>query len=453
MSIGDSEKEIAMQSEFTQTDVIVVGAGLAGLATASYLARAGVDVTLFEKSANVGGRATTQNYDGYYFNRGIHSLYCGGALEAVLRELGISYSSGKARDVFVLNQGKLYPFPASLATLLSTGFLDVSDKLEMARLFATLPRLKPHELANVSIREWLPQALKRPRVRQFIETYACTVVYSSALDLVSAEVLVKKLQLLLKHPVLYIDGGWQTLVDGLRSAAEQAGAHIVSGARVESIVYQDGYAQGVRLRDGRTIHASAVVIATPPQDAVKLLDDGAYQPLRQIADSLIPARVACLDVALSRLPDARYPIVQDMEHPRFMAVQSVYARVAPSGGALIHVFKQLDPTQPTDPREDERELEDMLDAVQPGWRDVLVRRIYLPHIEAIGALPTASSSGYAGRPGPRVPGIANLYLAGDWIGEGFLADASMGSAREVAQQLLRERSTSMAKKETVGSVR
>lgn len=46
-----------MQSKFTRTDVIVVGAGLAGLATASYLARAGVDVTLFEKSANVGGRA------------------------------------------------------------------------------------------------------------------------------------------------------------------------------------------------------------------------------------------------------------------------------------------------------------------------------------------------------------------------------------------------------------
>src|SRR5579884_2488505 len=451
ISIGDSErqKEIAMQSEIMHTDVIVIGGGLAGLATASYLARAGVDVILFEKSTNVGGRAVTQNVDGYSFNRGIHALYCGGPLEDALRELGISYSSGRARDVFVLDRGKLYPFPASLSTLLSTGFLDVGDKLEMARLFATLPRLKSQELANVSVQDWLRHALKRPRVRQFLETYACTVVYSAALDLVSAEVLVKKLQLLLKHPVLYIDGGWQTLVDGLRSAAEQAGAHIVSGARVESIVYQSEYAQGVRLRDGRIIRASAVIIATPPQDAVKLLDNGAYQPLRKIVDSLVPAQVACLDVALSRLPDARYPIVQDMEHPRFMAVQSVYARVAPSGGALIHVFKQLDPARPTDPREDERELEDMLNAVQPGWRDVLVRRVYLPRIEAIGALPTASSGGYAGRPGPRVPGLANLYLAGDWIGEGFLADASMGSAREVAQLLLRKQTTLSAKKEAV----
>ncbi len=440
-----------MQSQFAQTDVIVVGGGMAGLTAASYLARAGLDVTLFEKSTQLGGRAATQNFEGYCFNRGIHALYCGGALEDVLRELGVTYSAGNPRDVFVWRQGKFYPFPINLSSLLRTGFLDVGDKLETARLFAMLPLLKPQELAKVSVREWLAHSLKRLRVRQFLENYACTGVYSAALDLVSAEVLVKRLQLLLKHPILYIDGGWQSLVDGLRSTAEQAGARIVSGTRVESIVYQDGRAQGVCLRNGNIITASAVVIATPPQDAVKLVDDGAYQPFRRIVNSLVPAQVACLDVALSHLPDARYPVVQDMEQPRFMSVQSVYSRIAPAGGALIHAFKQLDPGQPTDPGEDERELEDLLDIVQPGWREVLVKRISLPRIEAIGALPTAASGGYAGRPGPRVPGFANLYLAGDWIGEGFLADASMGSAREVAQLVL-ESLPSVVEKESVGSV-
>lgn len=441
-----------MQSEFTRTDVIVIGGGMAGLATACYLVRAGVDVTLYEKSSNLGGRAATQNYDGYCFNRGIHALYCGGALEHVLQELGIPYSGHSPRDVFVLNQGKLHPFPSSLSTLLRTSFLDVGDKLEAARLFATLPRLKPQELARMSVQKWLDHSIKRLRVRQFMDTYACTVVYSAALDLVSAEVLVTKLQLLLKHPILYIDGGWQSLVDGLRAEAEQAGAQIVSGTRVEAVMFQNGRAQGVRLRDGCIVNASAIVIATTPQDAAKLVNDGAYQPLRQIVDPLVAAQVACLDVALSRLPDARHPVVQDMEHSRFMSVQSLYSHVALTGGALIHAFKQLDPAQPTDPREDERDLEDLLDTVEPGWRDVLVKRVYLPRIEAIGALPTASGGGYSGRPGTRVPGFANLYLAGDWIGNGFLADASMGSAREVAQLLLQEHSTSVTGKERVGSV-
>jgi hypothetical protein len=46
-----------------------------------------------------------------------------------------------------------------------------------------------------------------------------------------------------------------------------------------------------------------------------------------------------------------------------------------------------------------------------------------------------------------VPGIANLYLAGDWIGSGFLSDPSMVSARQVAQLILQDGALSKAKDE------
>ena len=73
---------------------------------------------------------------------------------------------------------------------------------------------------------------------------------------------------------------------------------------------------------------------------------------------------------------------------------------------------------------------------QPGWRDLLVKRIYLPRIDAVGMLPTAAGGGFAGRPGPRAADLPGLYLAGDWIGPGFLADAAFDSARTVAHLLL-----------------
>jgi hypothetical protein len=60
-------------------------------------------------------------------------------------------------------------------------------------------------------------------------------------------------------------------------------------------------------------------------------------------------------------------------------------------------------------------------------------------------LPTVQSGGYAGRPGPQVPGLSNLYLVGDWIGEGFLSDPSFGSARQVAQMVLRKEAALMVK--------
>lgn len=434
------------------TEVVIVGGGLAGLSAACYLARAGVAVTLFEKASSLGGRAATSNYEGYSFNRGIHAIYTGGATSEVLLDLGITYQYGIPKEVLALREGRFYPFPNGLSTLLRTNLFDVNDKLEFMRLFTTLPRLKSPGLAHVSVQEWLERTIRRPRVHQFIAATARTFVYSAALELVSAEVFIKKFQLALKHPVHYLDGGWQTLVDGLRQVAEQAGVRIVSGTRVEAILHQEGRVQGVRLRDGSSVQASAVIIATTPQEAVKLLDDGAYGPLRQLVDSLIPARLACLDVALRHLPDARHTIVQDLEHPLFISTQSQYSHIAPEGGALIYTFKQLDPLHPTDAQEDERDLEALLDITQPGWREVLVKRIYLPRIEAIGMLPTAQGGGYAGRPGPRVKGLPNLYLVGDWIGEGFLSDASMGSARQVAQLVLQDGPLATAKKAAAGSV-
>jgi phytoene dehydrogenase-like protein len=119
------------------------------------------------------------------------------------------------------------------------------------------------------------------------------------------------------------------------------------------------------------------------------------------------------------------------------AAQSVYARVAPPGAALVHTVKWLDPHQPADSAADERDLEGLLDAVQPGWRDLVVKRFFLPRIAAVGALPLAARGGFAGRPDAAVRGLAGLYLAGDWVGaEGFLVDASAASARQAVRAIL-----------------
>ena len=253
-----------METLSTRADVIVVGGGLAGLAAATYLARAGKAVTLFEKAANLGGRAATSNHEGYLFNRGIHALYTGGAAEEVFKDLGITYHAGSPQAAFLLHDGRLYPFPASASTLLGNRLFTLGDKLELVRLLSSLPRLKAESLAHLSVQEWLARTIRHPMIRQMLASTAWTFTYCSNLELVSAEVFVHKLQLALKHPVLYIDDGWQTLVEGLGQAARASGARLMSGRRVGAVLTQQGRVQGVQLADGSVVAASWVIVATGP---------------------------------------------------------------------------------------------------------------------------------------------------------------------------------------------
>src|SRR5258708_3105275 len=229
-----------MKSAPTVVDVAIVGGGMAGLTAATYLARAGKTVTLFEKAGNLGGRGATSNHDGYLFNRGIHGIYTGGATEEVLKDLGIRYSYGSPKETFLLHEGQIYPFPASASALFGSHLLKLGDKLELVRVLSAVPRIKAESLAHLSAQEWLERTIKHPLDRQILASTAWVFTYCSNLDLVSAEVFVFKLQLSLKHPVLYVDGGWQTLIERLRQPALQAAASLRSGTPVTAVHSQHG---------------------------------------------------------------------------------------------------------------------------------------------------------------------------------------------------------------------
>ena len=70
-------------------DVLVVGAGMAGLTAAAYLSKAGLKVLLCEKEDQIGGLVNSFEHKGFVFDGGIRAIENSGIVAPMLRQLGI----------------------------------------------------------------------------------------------------------------------------------------------------------------------------------------------------------------------------------------------------------------------------------------------------------------------------------------------------------------------------
>jgi phytoene dehydrogenase-like protein len=457
-------------------NVVIVGGGLCGLAAAIYLARAGRVVTVFEKRRTVGGRAVTHRRKGFRFNLGPHALYRGGASARVLRELGIPAEGGRPPNRGIaLRGGREYTLPGSPLSLLTTSILSPRAKLEAAALLWKLRRPGTGALDGVTFRQWLDDAVHDETLRDLMASFVRLATYVNSPDTLSAGAALAQFQLASRKGVTYIHEGWQKLVDGLHGAAVAAGVNFVSSSRIVAVVHDLGVVRGIELGGleeplyddtvsvsleealeksrGTRIPAETVLLAVDPATASSLLEgeDGRADAPRW-RDS-VPVTLACLDVALDTLPQPKRTFALGVDTPYYYSVHSQWAQIAPKGGALIHVAKYLsdsrgalldaeDEDEETPPpvhqhSSVEQELEQLLDRMQPGWRERVVHKRFLPNMVVSNSFPRAATGGLHGRPPVEVPGIRNLYVAGDWVGdEGMLSDAALASARTAAMKIL-----------------
>jgi len=428
-----------MQSTLDR-EVIVIGGGVAGLAAAAFIAKEGKPVSVFEQSHALGGRAQTKEQNGFFLNLGPHALYRGGRGIEVLRELGVE-PKGRVPSVsgaFAIKDKVKHTFPAGAVSLFTTSLFGLSAKLEAARFLGSIAKIDCERYMNVSVSEWLDRTFSHSEVKDFILAAFRVATYTNAPDLMSAGTALAQLQKAFDQSVLYLDGGWQTIVDGLRGVAETAGVNIQTGIRIEAVTRDaDGWVNGVRLSDGTDIPTSAVVIASNPATAVGLVENASDSSLSKWAETAIPVKAACLDVALSKLPKEKATFALGIDRPLYLSVHSASARLAPDGSALIQTAKYLPPDDQDSAEDVEKELEGLLDLVQPGWRELVVYRRFLPEMTVVNSLPLAKLGGTDGRPDPEVSDIPGLFIAGDWVGsEGMLVDASLSSARKAAKAIV-----------------
>jgi hypothetical protein len=201
--------------------------------------------------------------------------------------------------------------------------------------------------------------------------------------------------------------------------------------RVEVAVGRDGDGTGVAPDRGAatTLFAGAVVLAAGTPDAM-----ASVLPQRPVAWAALagPIHVACLDLGLAEPPPTR--VLLGLDRPIYLICHAPPARLAPSGGAVVHGMRYLGAAEDLPAAELRRELEDhaRLAGIDP---DAAEEARYRHRMVSSGALPIPETGGLARRPGVTSAGFEGVFVAGDWLGPGaHLADAALATGEEAGRR-------------------
>jgi 15-cis-phytoene desaturase len=283
-------------------EVIVIGAGLAGLSAAFELAEKGLRVLVLEADPQVGGRTSNWRANGMDIESGIHKFVgfykeferlltrAGIDLDDVFiyqDEIEIRVAEGGEKNFSADGRRRSGRFGVSALhrPLLTIGgalgngdLLSWRDKWQLVRFIVagTIRYLRdPLSLDRLSVAEYARQHGVSENV-----IYTVIWTFSSGLFFLSPERYSSYPFFALtwagikgsysSRIAIYRGGMTDVMAEPLAEAIRSRGGEVLTGVRAERIVFEDGKVTGVSA-DGQTYPASRVVLATPIAPAKKII--------------------------------------------------------------------------------------------------------------------------------------------------------------------------------------
>ena len=412
--------------------VAIIGAGYAGLACAVELARAGVHVTVFERSHTMGGRARVVHKDHHWrVDNGQHILI--GAyseLTRLLRLTGVSPKQLAHLPLTLHVPGRLHlkaaslpaPFHLAVGLLRSKG-LSWADRLAMLRLMRWLKRhgfrlpdaamtvdallAETRQTATLCQLIWEPlcvAALNTPVAEASAQVFANVLRDSLAAGAAASELLLPRTDLSELFPV---------------PAARYIGVRrgkLRTGNAIEAIERVPG---GYRLEgDPGSQPWPHVVVATAPYHAGTLLASaGGCERLVAQIDALEHEPIVSVYLALGRGQKLPEPMIGLVSDSTAGPAQWVFDRGQLGGpeGLLSCVISAHGPHEAL-------ARDELVLAVHAQLERQLGRRLPAPEWSQVIVEKRATFACRPGifRPGIRTP-LPGLWLAGDYLDSDYPA--------------------------------
>ena len=274
--------------------VIVIGAGLGGLATAIRLAVRGFSVTILEKNSHVGGKMDVVHDRGYTFDTGPSLLTMPFVLEELFREASrdmadyldiiridplcrYNFSDGSTLDAFSdparmdreverLNPSEVHAFRGFIAhgeriyqaaaePFLFQPFGSWTFRSVMSQL-KHLPAVAKLDSGR-TLNEAVSQHVRDTRLRQLLNRFA-TYNGSSPYHAPATLAIIPFVEFTMGG--WYVRGGMYSIAGALGRLARELGVTVETEVEVERLMTDAGSVTGVLTKNGESRHAESVVV-------------------------------------------------------------------------------------------------------------------------------------------------------------------------------------------------
>ncbi|MES9683588.1 hypothetical protein ABWK22_11820 [Gottfriedia acidiceleris] len=309
------------------------------------------------------------------------------------------------------------------------------EKMEFIRFYRHIRKVDLEEINHISLEEYLNRKITSRRVKNLILAFIRVSTFTSNSELISAGVAIGQLR---SAKVMYINEGWQSIVNDLIKKANQLGVTIQNSIVVSKIT--GSYPNiNLILKNDTRINTSCLLSTFNPIDLVKLIEEPISDSFLQKCNQMIPVKAACLDLVMKGLPNPKLNFALGVDQPWYFSNHSSVAKLSNKEGEIVvHLMKYLNSVNETDSKKDEEELEGLLDVLQPGWRDYVISRRYLPKLIVSNDIkkPFQKLDNHLSNSDV---GLEGIYIAGDWVGETeLLLNASLTSVKN-ATKLINEK--------------
>lgn len=231
-------------------DVIVIGSGVGGISATARLAAAGKKVLLVESGDNLGGRASSEQIEGFTVNLGAISLVRGGAVEDVFKLLDVPFDIREPSTVGMFRiKGKMID-----VTRGGFGMLLGSITKQAAKIGAKFAEAREGELpeASVSTEQWLRRYTRNATVHAVFRNLCAGFFSVNASELPARAFLGLFAVRSTNARIGYCPRGTIGLWDDLAGGIERAGGEIWRNAKAVGLRVENGHVAALDIeRNGR----------------------------------------------------------------------------------------------------------------------------------------------------------------------------------------------------------